>query len=267
MPATQKVDVNRDPTSRIRLYVNVDHVATLRQARRTDEPDPVAAAKLCEDWGVDGITAHLREDRRHISDLDAERLAREIRTVFNLEMAATQEMVKIAQRLKPYQVTLVPERREEITTEGGLDVSTAPGRVADVVKTLTSSGIRVSLFVDPEPSIADTVSKLGAAALELHTGRYATAADGAARQQAVAALSAAARAARQAGLAVHAGHGLTARHVGAVAAIPEIEELNIGHSIVSRAIFVGLGEALREIRVAIDTARSSHYTVTGSTSA
>src|SRR5215472_2568097 len=154
MPATQTVDVKGDAKSRIRLYVNVDHVATLRQARRTDEPDPVAAALLCEDWGVDGITAHLREDRRHINDRDAERLAREIRTVFNLEMAATQEMVGIAQRLKPYQVTLVPERREEVTTEGGLDVTRTPGRLADVVSALTSSGIRVSLFVDPEPAIA-----------------------------------------------------------------------------------------------------------------
>jgi pyridoxine 5-phosphate synthase len=258
MPATQTVDVKRGAKSRIRLYVNVDHVATLRQARRTDEPDPVAAALLCEDWGVDGITAHLREDRRHINDRDAERLAREIRTVFNLEMAATQEMVGIAQRLKPYQVTLVPERREEVTTEGGLDVARTPGRLADVVSALTSSGIRVSLFVDPEPAIAASVHRLGATALELHTGRYAGAADGEPRRQALAALATAARTSRDAGLAVHAGHGLTVRNVGPVAAIPEIEELNIGHSIVSRAIFVGLAGSLEEMRVAIDAARSSH---------
>jgi pyridoxine 5-phosphate synthase len=267
MAATQTARSNNEMGARVRLYVNVDHVATLRQARRTDEPDPVAAAKLCEDLGVDGITAHLREDRRHINDLDAERLAKETRTVFNLEMAATQEMVRIAQRLKPYQVTLVPERREEITTEGGLDVTREPGRLADVVGALTSSGIRVSLFVDPAASIAGAVSSLGAVALELHTGRYASAVDGAARQQALSALAAAAGASRSAGLAVHAGHGLTVRNVGAVAAIPEIEELNIGHSIVSRAIFVGLAGALREIRVAIDAARSSHYTVIGSSSA
>ncbi len=259
MPATRSAGVGAVVQPRMRLYINVDHVATLRQARRTDEPDPVAAALLCEDAGVDGITAHLREDRRHINDLDAERLAREIRTVFNLEMAATDEMVDIARRLQPYQVTLVPERREEITTEGGLDVRTAPRRVADVVARLTDSGIRVSLFVDPDPSIVASVSALGAAAVELHTGRYAGAADGVPRRRALEALVASAGAGRDAGLAIHAGHGLTVRNVGPVASIATIEELNIGHSIVSRAIFVGLVEAVREIRVAIDAARSSHY--------
>jgi pyridoxine 5-phosphate synthase len=260
MPATRSAGAVEP---RMRLYINVDHVATLRQARRTDEPDPVAAARLCEDAGADGITAHLREDRRHINDMDAERLARETRTVFNLEMAATDEMVAIAQRLRPYQVTLVPERREEITTEGGLDVGTAPGRLADVVGRLTGSGIRVSLFVDPDPSIVRAVAALGAGAVELHTGQYAGAPQGAPHRRALDSLAAAARAGRAAGLAIHAGHGLTVRNVGPVASIAAIEELNIGHSIVSRAVFVGLAAAVQEIRVAIDTARSSHYTETG----
>jgi pyridoxine 5-phosphate synthase len=169
-------------------------------------------------------------------------------------------MVRIAQRLRPYQVTLVPERREEVTTEGGLDVSSAPARIAEVVARLADSGVRVSLFVDPDPSVVEAAVSLGAAAIELHTGSYAGAAAGGPRTRAVEALAAVSAAGRSAGLAVHAGHGLTVRNVGPVAAIRDIEELNIGHSIVSRAIFVGLAESVREIRVAIDAARSSHYT-------
>ena len=190
MPATRSAGVGETVTPRMRLYVNVDHVATLRQARRTDEPDPVAAARLCEDAGVDGITAHLREDRRHINDEDAERLARETRTVFNLEMAATDEMVAIAHRLRPYQVTLVPERREEITTEGGLDIRSAPDHIAAVVARLTRAGLRVSLFVDPDPLVVAGAAVLGATAVELHTGRYAGAAAGAARRAALESLEA-----------------------------------------------------------------------------
>jgi pyridoxine 5-phosphate synthase len=264
MPATQSPDRDRAATPRQRLYVNVDHVATLRQARRADEPDAVAAAAVCEAAGADGITAHLREDRRHIQDADVERLVREVRTVFNLEMAATDEMVGIAERLRPFQVTLVPERREEVTTEGGLDVAAGATRLARVVPRLAAAGVRVSIFIDPDIATVEHVHRLGAHAIELHTGRYAHAASmggaGAATETDV--LWAAARRGRRLGMAVHAGHGLTVRNVGPVAAIPEIEELNIGHSIVSRAVFVGLAAAVHEMRVAMDTARSSHYTDT-----
>lgn len=261
MAATRSTNPQVAHDDRVRLYINVDHVATVRQARKTDEPDPAAAAAVCETAGADGITAHLREDRRHIQDADVERLVRETRTVFNLEMAATDEMARIAKRLRPYQVTLVPERREEITTEGGLDVEASQPRLAAAIADLKGAGIRVSLFIDPVEDVVTSAARLGVAAVELHTGRYAGAArmGGAARDAEVAALASAARTGRRLGLAVHAGHGLTVINVGPVAAIPEIEELNIGHSIISRAIFVGLAEAVREMRVAMDTARSSHY--------
>jgi pyridoxine 5-phosphate synthase len=261
MAATRSADSQVARGDHLRLYINVDHVATVRQARKTDEPDPAAAAAVCEAAGADGITAHLREDRRHIQDADVERLVRETRTVFNLEMAATDEMVRIATRLRPFQVTLVPERREEITTEGGLDVSASQARLAAAIAELKGAGIRVSLFIDPVERMVATSARLGVAAVELHTGRYAGAArvGGAARDAEVAALASAARRGRRLGLAVHAGHGLTVTNVGPVAAISEIEELNIGHSIISRAIFMGLAEAVREMRVAMDTARSSHY--------
>jgi pyridoxine 5-phosphate synthase len=236
-----------------RLYINIDHVATVRQARRTDEPDPVAAAALCEDAGADGITAHLREDRRHVQDGDVERLARSVRTVFNLEIAATEAMVATATRLRPHQVTLVPERREEITTEGGLDVSRDPAGLRWALDALRAAGIRASLFIDPDDRMVRLSRDLGADAVELHTGRYA---HHPGDTSTVAALDSAARVGGVVGLAVHAGHGLTVRNVGAVAAIPEIEELNIGHSIVSRAIFVGLAESVREMRRAMDLARA-----------
>ncbi len=241
------------PASHQRLYINIDHVATLRQARRTDEPDPVAAALLCEDAGAEGITAHLREDRRHIQDEDVSRLSREIRTVFNLEMALTEEMLDIAERLRPYQVTLVPERREEVTTEGGLDVTRDPVRLASGIERLKRSGLHISLFIDPASEMVERSRDLGADAIELHTGAYANA-GGAANT--LLALRKAATLGAGLGLAVHAGHGLTVRNVGAVAAIPEIEELNIGHSIISRAIFVGLVESVREMRAAMDAARA-----------
>src|SRR5919199_4315610 len=236
----------------LRLYVNVDHVATLRQARRGAEPDPVAAARLCERAGADGIPAHLREDRRHIQDADVERLAREVTTVFNLEMACTDEMIAIAERLRPYQATLVPERREEVTTEGGLDVRRDLARVRAAVERLAAAGVRTSLFIDPDRATVDASREAGAVAIELHTGRYSHAP---ADPRTLAALADAARHAAAAGLAVHAGHGLTVRNVGPVAAISEIEELNIGHSIVSRAIFVGLAEAVREMRAEMDRGR------------
>jgi pyridoxine 5-phosphate synthase len=235
-----------------RLYINVDHVATLRQARRTDEPDPVVAADLCEQAGADGITAHLREDRRHIQDDDVRRLAATVRTVLNLEMALTEEMLGIALSLQPFQVTFVPERREEITTEGGLDVARDPRPLREGISRLKRAGIRSSLFIAPDREAVTRSRDLGADAVELHTGQYAHAAHEA---RTIDALRSAARLAAEAGLGVHAGHGLTVRNVGPVAAVPEIEELNIGHSIVSRAVFIGIEAAVREMREAMTSAR------------
>jgi pyridoxine 5-phosphate synthase len=239
---------------RQRLYINIDHVATVRQARRGDEPDPVAAARLCEDAGADGITAHLREDRRHIQDRDIERLAQEVRTVFNLEMACTDEMLDIATRLRPHQVTLVPERREEITTEGGLDVMRDPARIGAGVARLNAAGIRSSLFIAPDDRTVLASRELGAVAIELHTGTYA---HHAADAGPLAALRAAAALGAKIGLAVHAGHGLTVTNVPPIARVAEIEELNIGHSVVSRAIVIGLDAAVRELRDVMDSARAS----------
>ena len=236
-----------------RLYINIDHVATLRQARRTVEPDPVLAATECEEAGADGITAHLREDRRHIQDDDVERLTTTVRTVLNLEMACTPEMVAIASRLRPYQVTFVPERREEVTTEGGLDVTRDPGSLRSAIDALATLGVRTSLFIDPDVDMVSRSGELGAVAIELHTGSYSHHSN---EPAALRALEAAARHGHELGLAVHAGHGLTSRNVGPVAAIPEIEELNIGHSIVSRSVFVGLAEAVREMRAVMDVART-----------
>ncbi len=240
-----------------RLYINIDHVATIRQARRTDEPDPVAAALACEGAGAHGITAHLREDRRHIQDDDVTRLAASVQTVFNLEMACTEEMLTIAERLRPYQVTFVPERREEVTTEGGLNVTHAPDLLARAIERMRNAGIRSSLFIDPSPVMVEQSRALGADAIELHTGRYAHHPDDPAQLDALASAAALAHAR---GLHVHAGHGLTVRNVTAVAAIPEIEELNIGHSIVSRAVFVGIAVAVVEMRDAMDRARSALHT-------
>ena len=238
---------------RQRLYINIDHIATVRQARRGNEPDPIEGAAICERAGADGITAHLREDRRHIQDDDVERLATSLTTDFNLEMACTDEMLAIAERLRPREATLVPERRQEITTEGGLDLTRDPARLADGVKRLNAAGIRTSLFISPDLETVTAARKLGATAIELHTGAYAHAAGDPA---ALGALRDASRHGASIGLAVHAGHGLTVGNVGPVAAIPEIEELNIGHSVVSRAIFVGLAEAVRELRKAMDDARA-----------
>ena len=239
----------------MRLYVNVDHVATIRQARRADEPDPAAAAQLCEQAGADGITAHLREDRRHINDRDLEALAGTTRTVLNAELASASDVVLVVCRLLPYQATLVPERREEVTTEGGLDLSRRDPRLGDAITRLQDAGIRVSLFIDPEPAAVDAARALGVPAVELHTGRYAhTWREG---PQALEQLARVARQAREIGLAVHAGHGLTYQNVQAVAAIPEIEELNIGHSIVSRAVLTGMVEAVSTMRRLVDSAPAS----------
>jgi pyridoxine 5-phosphate synthase len=237
-----------------RLYINIDHVATLRQARRGDEPDPIEAASVCEAAGADGITAHLREDRRHMQDADIAKLRKSVKTYFNLEMACVAEMLELARRLKPEQVTLVPERREEITTEGGLDITSDPARIRNAVDALSDAGIRVSLFIDPTRIAVEQSKKLGVPAIELHTGSYSHHPDS---EAALDALRDSARRAADLGLAVHAGHGLNLRNVAAVAAIPEIEELNIGHSIISRAVFVGLDRAVREMGEAMRAARSS----------
>jgi pyridoxine 5-phosphate synthase len=233
----------------MRLYVNIDHVATLREARKTDEPDPVQAAAAAERGGADGITVHLREDRRHIQDADVTALARS-GTVLNLELGAHPEIVRIATRVKPLQATLVPEKRREITTEGGLALRRTDKRLRDAIARLQGAGIRVSLFIDPDRRTIDVARALGAPAIELHTGRYAKAS----KQTALKELREAAAHAKEIGLAVHAGHGLTYQNVQPVAAIPEIEELNIGHSIVSNAVFWGLEEAVRRMRKLIDEA-------------
>ena len=239
--------------TRMRLYVNIDHVATVRQARRTDEPDPVAAAALAEANGADGITAHLREDRRHMQDADILQLAASLRTLLNLELALSEDIVALACRLRPFQVTLVPERREEVTTEGGLNLAGDQRRLREVIARLADAGSRVSLFIDPTIESVDRARALGVPAVELHTGRFAHAWPRA--DASLAELTAAARRGRDHGLAVHAGHGLTYRNVTPVAAVPEIEELNIGHSIVSRAVMFGLGEATAEMRRLVDAAR------------
>jgi pyridoxine 5-phosphate synthase len=232
----------------MRLYVNIDHVATLREARKTDEPDPVAAALVCQEAGANGITAHLREDRRHIQDRDVERLATASR-VFNLELAASGDIVDLACRLRPYQATIVPERREEVTTEGGLDLHRPGAKLRETIRRLQDSGVRTSLFIDPEVETVEKAKGLGISAIELHTGRYAQSW----RENATALeeLRQAARRGAELGLAIHAGHGLTTANVGAVAAIPEVEELNIGHSIVSRAVMVGMRQAVLEMRRAM----------------
>ena len=241
------------PARHLRLYINIDHVATLRQARRGTEPSVVEAATMCELAGADGITAHLREDRRHIQDADIDSLATSITTYFNLEAACADEMINIALRIRPQQVTLVPEKREEITTEGGLDVFRQTERTEAAIARLKAAGIRTSLFIDPTPEAITQSLKLGADAVELHTGEYANHPDNPAM---LTALKVAAREGASAGIAVHAGHGLSVRNVRPVAAIREIEELNIGHSIISRSVFVGLVAAVREVRKVMDAARA-----------
>jgi pyridoxine 5-phosphate synthase len=241
----------------MRFYVNIDHVATVRQARRTDEPDPVRAAVLVELAGADGITVHLREDRRHIVDRDVRLLSATVRTALNLELATVPEIVELACELRPHQATLVPERRQEITTEGGLDLD--PSRAGDglpgVLGRLRAAGIRTSLFIDPDPVTLERAAELGADAVELHTGEYANAFGSPEADRQVERLARVAVRGRELGLAVHAGHGLTYENVRPVAAIAEIEELNIGHSVVSRALFVGMECAVREMAELIRRSR------------
>ena len=230
----------------IRLGVNVDHVATVRQARRIDIPDPVEAALLAEQGGADGITVHLREDRRHIQERDVELLRERVEGKLNLEMAVTPEMVRMAEKLRPDDACFVPERREELTTEGGLDVLAHRVRVQEAVTRLQQRGIRVSLFVDPEKEQVEACKGVGAHGLEIHTGRYCDASRK--RNSELEKVAAAAALARGLGLEVHGGHGLNYENVMPVAAIPEMAELNIGHSIVARAIMVGMEQAVREMK-------------------
>lgn len=233
------------------LGVNIDHIATIRQARRTVEPDPVAAAVLAELAGADGITVHLREDRRHIQDRDVRLLRQTVRTHLNLEMAATDEMVAIALELKPDYVTLVPEKREEVTTEGGLDIVGQLDRMNEVVDKLQSANIPVSLFIDADDAQIEASVKIQAKFIELHTGRYAEAHSETSRQQEFEVLAHGTAQAIAAGLRVNAGHGLTYWNVHPVAGIPGMEELNIGHTIVSRAALVGMERAVREMKQAM----------------
>jgi pyridoxine 5-phosphate synthase len=239
----------------VRLGVNVDHVATLRQSRRTAYPDPVAAAMLAELAGADQITIHLREDRRHIQERDLQVLRRTVTTRLNLEMAAAQEMVKIAYETKPDVCTLVPERREELTTEGGLDVVAGRENVRKVVKTLRDADIEVSLFIDPDLDQVKAAHRVEAQTVEFHTGRYCDARLASDRRRELSRIVDACKAAAKLGLQVAAGHGLNYVNVGPVAALPEIEELNIGHSIVARAVLVGLERAVREMKELIRQAR------------
>lgn len=241
----------------MRLFINIDHVATVRQARRTDEPDPVRAAVLAELGGADGITVHLREDRRHIQDRDVDLLMQTVRTGVNLEIAAVEAMVDMALDWRPTAVTLVPENREEITTEGGLHLEgPARDRTADAVSRLRAAGIRSSLFVDPDPDTIRVSAELGAEAVELHTGEYANSGDAVERAAQVTHLREAAKLARDLGLCVHAGHGLTYENVDPVAALEACEELNIGHSVISRSVFVGIERAVREMQERVRRARA-----------
>ncbi|OYW23893.1 MAG: pyridoxine 5'-phosphate synthase [Sphingomonas sp. 12-62-6] len=241
-------------TEFLRLGVNIDHVATVRNARGVGYPDPVRAALVAAEAGADGITAHLREDRRHITDDDIARLVAELTIPLNLEMAATEEMLAIALRHRPHAACIVPEKREERTTEGGLDAAGMHNHLAPMVSALQASGIRVSLFVEPAARQIDAALRLGAPVIELHTGAYAEMTGDARTAELQRLIDAAALAAKN-GIEVHAGHGLTVDNVAPIAAIPQLRELNIGHSLIADAIFLGLGDAVRAMRAAMDVAR------------
>ncbi len=239
----------------IALGVNIDHVATLRQARGTRYPDPVEAAFVAERAGADAITAHLREDRRHIQDRDIEMLSQTLQTRLNLEMAVDEGVLRIAERLAPSDCCLVPERRAELTTEGGLDVAGQMPRIKEACQRLGKAGVRVSLFVDPDPFQLEAAAEAGAPVVELHTGRYANAPDKAKRLEELGLIGSAVNFAESLGLQVNAGHGLDYHNVQAIAAIPGIRELNIGHAIVSYAVFSGLGTAVTEMKRLLREAR------------
>ena len=239
---------------KLRLGVNIDHVATVRNARGSGYPDPVRAARLAADAGADGITAHLREDRRHITDSDIERLSAELSIPLNLEMAATHEMLAIALRHRPHAACIVPERREERTTEGGLDAAGQVEHLGPIVAALRDNGTRVSLFIEPDARQIDAAVRLGAPVIELHTGRYCDL-EGAERTAELRRLSDAAALAARHGIEVHAGHGLTFDNVAPIAAIAEVMELNIGHFLIGESIFIGLDAAIRRMRAAMDQAK------------
>lgn len=241
----------------IRLGVNVDHVATVRQARGTAYPDPVEAARLAVDAGAASITMHLREDRRHIQDRDVREFVARSQAPLNLEMAVTDEMIALACEVKPRFACLVPERRAELTTEGGLHVAKQPRRIANACAKLREAGIEVALFVDPDVRSLDAILETRAPHVEIHTGRYCEVTDATERARELQRIEDFAKASADAGLDVHAGHGLTVDNVGPIAAIPQIVELNIGHSLVARALFIGIGEAVREMRAAMSKARQS----------
>lgn len=243
----------------ILLGINIDHVATIRQARRGRYPDPVQAALEAEQAGADLVTLHLREDRRHIQDRDVRILAELLQTRMNLEIAITDEMLDAAVRNSPADVCLVPERREELTTEGGLDVRSDVGKVREACQRLGEAHIEVSLFIDPDPAQVEAVASTGAAKIELHTGRYAGALPGAERQQEIGRLAEAARLGAQAGLTVNAGHGLDYQNVRAIAAMTEMKELNIGHAVIGRAVFTGLQGAVREMKRLMVEARNQRF--------
>lgn len=249
-------------TRRLRLGVNIDHVATIRNARGGGHPDPARAARAAAEAGADGVTAHLREDRRHISDEDIARLAGSLTVPLNLEMAATDEMLGAALRHKPHAACIVPEKREERTTEGGLDAAGGRARLAGYVRALSEAGVRVSLFIEPELRQLDAARRLGAPVAELHTGRYCET-EGAEREAELARIRAAAAHGADIGLEVHAGHGLTFGTVGPVAAVPELAELNIGHFIIGEAIFTGLKDAVKRMRALMDAARAETGARTG----
>jgi pyridoxine 5-phosphate synthase len=238
----------------IALGVNIDHVATLRQARRIDYPDPVHAALLAEQSGADSITLHLREDRRHIQDRDVAMLRRLLQTRMNLEMAVTAEMIRIASEVRPQDCCLVPESREEVTTEGGLDVRAQEARIGEACKALAAAGVRVSLFIDPDAAQIESARRVGAPVIELHTGTYANA-SGKARVHELERVRSAAALGASLGLVVNAGHGLNYHNVEPIAAIREIVELNIGHAIIARAVFDGLPKAVREMKDLMRAAR------------
>ena len=238
----------------LRLGVNIDHVATVRNARGGTYPDPVRAAQLAAAAGADGITAHLREDRRHITDDDIARLTDTLTIPLNLEMAATQEMLAIALKHRPHAVCIVPEKREERTTEGGIDAAGQHDRLAPLVSALSANGSRVSLFIEPDPRQIEAALRLGAPVVELHTGRYCEL-DGPARTEELRRLADAAALAAKNGIEVHAGHGLSYDNVAPIAAIPQVVELNIGHFLIGEAIFVGLETSIRQMRAAMDAAR------------
>jgi pyridoxine 5-phosphate synthase len=244
------------PSPHLRLGVNIDHVATVRNARGGRLPDPLRAARIAAEAGADGITAHLREDRRHIVDADIEGLTRELAIPLNLEMAATSEMVDIALRHRPHAACIVPEKREERTTEGGLDAAGQHNHLKPMVARLRDAGIRVSLFIEADPRQLEAAVALGAPVVELHTGRYCEL-EGEAQREELARLQKAASLCGRLGLECHAGHGLSYADVGPVAAIREVRELNIGHFLVGEAIFVGLGPAIREMRRVMDAARAA----------